>query len=70
MPRFDGTGPHGKGPKTGRGIGKCRGKGCEGCPFYVQNSTPNADAEHEELKYEIESLRNEIQRLKDKLSNG
>lgn len=23
MPRFDGTGPEGKGPKTGRGMGKC-----------------------------------------------
>jgi hypothetical protein len=23
MPRFDGTGPQGKGPKTGRGLGRC-----------------------------------------------
>jgi hypothetical protein len=23
MPRFDKTGPDGKGPKTGRGLGKC-----------------------------------------------
>ena len=23
MPRLDGTGPEGKGPKTGRGIGNC-----------------------------------------------
>jgi hypothetical protein len=23
MPRLDGTGPLGKGPKTGRGLGKC-----------------------------------------------
>lgn len=23
MPRFDGTGPQGKGPKTGRGMGSC-----------------------------------------------
>lgn len=23
MPNFDGTGPRGKGPKTGRGRGKC-----------------------------------------------
>ena len=23
MPRMDGTGPEGKGPKTGRGLGKC-----------------------------------------------
>jgi hypothetical protein len=25
MPRFDGTGPQGKGPKTGRGMGDCNG---------------------------------------------
>lgn len=23
MPNFDGTGPQGQGPKTGRGMGKC-----------------------------------------------
>jgi hypothetical protein len=23
MPRFDGTGPQGNGPKTGRGMGRC-----------------------------------------------
>jgi len=23
MPRFDRTGPQGKGPKTGRGLGRC-----------------------------------------------
>ena len=26
MPGFDGTGPSGKGPLTGRGLGKCGGK--------------------------------------------
>ena len=26
MPRFDGTGPEGKGSGTGRGLGNCRGK--------------------------------------------
>lgn len=25
MPRFDGTGPRGMGPKTGRGLGPCGG---------------------------------------------
>jgi hypothetical protein len=24
MPRLDGTGPQGKGPMTGRGLGKCK----------------------------------------------
>lgn len=26
MPRLDQTGPQGKGPNTGRGLGKCTGK--------------------------------------------
>jgi hypothetical protein len=26
MPQFDGTGPRGKGPRTGRGLGKCKPK--------------------------------------------
>ena len=26
MPNRDGTGPTGKGPKTGRGLGKCQGE--------------------------------------------
>ncbi|QOR36706.1 DUF5320 domain-containing protein [Clostridium sp. 'deep sea'] len=39
MPRFDGTGPNGEGPKTGRNRGNCegsvaygfgRGRGCRG----------------------------------------
>lgn len=25
MPRMDGSGPEGKGPKTGRGLGNCSG---------------------------------------------
>ncbi len=24
MPRLDGTGPDGKGPRTGRGLGRCK----------------------------------------------
>ena len=27
MPRGDGTGPRGKGPKTGRGLGRCNPEG-------------------------------------------
>lgn len=33
MPRGDGTGPEGRGPMTGRGIGRCGGN---------KNRTPNA----------------------------
>lgn len=27
MPRLDGTGPRGQGPRTGRGLGNCQGRG-------------------------------------------
>jgi len=30
MPRFDGTGPNGQGPITGRGMVRGRGHGCKG----------------------------------------
>jgi len=32
MPRKDGTGPDGKGPKTGRGLGPCGGGTRSGAP--------------------------------------
>ena len=32
MPNQDGTGPEGKGPKTGRQLGKCGGAKPEDCP--------------------------------------
>lgn len=32
MPNKDGTGPEGKGPRTGRGMGKCPGTGGSGRP--------------------------------------
>ncbi len=31
MPRLDGTGPAGKGPGTGRGMGTCGSGYCPGC---------------------------------------
>jgi hypothetical protein len=33
MPGFDGTGPEGRGPRTGRGLGKCN----------PDNTNPNTD---------------------------
>lgn len=34
MPGFDGTGPRGNGPRTGRGLGRCRNSVyCDHCPF-------------------------------------
>ncbi|MBW3019186.1 DUF5320 domain-containing protein [Candidatus Woesearchaeota archaeon] len=31
MPNRDGTGPNGKGPRTGRQMGKCEGASSRGC---------------------------------------
>ena len=80
MPRFDGTGPTGQGPMTGRGAGPCgRGRGlkrgyrgCYGCPWC--GAKPGFLSDEDELealeldkKYlqaELESLETEITELK------
>ena len=73
MPRFDGTGPTGKGPMSGRGMGNCRGagqgRGCRRfCPFFAENSE---EFETEEtVKDEIKNLKEEVERLKQKINNG
>ena len=33
MPGKDGTGPNGKGPKSGRGLGPCKGDPLNTCPI-------------------------------------
>ena len=38
MPRFDGTGPAGQGPMTGRGMGPCNPN-----PYYGQSPIPPID---------------------------
>lgn len=44
MPRFDGTGPQGKGPMTGRGLGKCNPKNNQNTPGRgLGNGTPKRD---------------------------
>ena len=60
MPRFDGTGPAGYGPATGRGMGPCgaamgqgRGFGCR--RFFTKKE------ESEMLKEEVESLEQELE---------
>jgi len=61
MPRGDGTGPKGTGPRTGRGAGYCAG---------------NARARHDNLarplvdrKTEIEILRRQVANLENALKN-
>ncbi|MDD5099285.1 MAG: DUF5320 domain-containing protein, partial [Candidatus Colwellbacteria bacterium] len=59
MPRFDGTGPAGQGPMTGRGMGPCgrgfgRGRGCGfGRFFSPKNELSALEAEEKALKEEL-----------------
>lgn len=63
MPRFDGTGPMGQGPMTGRGLGSCTGRRAFGCRrFYTQKE------ESEILKDEQSQLEQELKAIKERLS--
>lgn len=71
MSRFDGTGPMGQGPRTGRGMGPCGGgqgfgggfgQGFGGRRFWTKKE------ETEILKEEIENLEDEIKAMKEHLN--
>ncbi len=66
MPRFNGRGPLGFGPMTGKGMGPCRydydyNRGY-GRRFFTKNE------EKEAIKEEITELENELKALKERLS--
>ncbi len=66
MPRFDGRGPSGCGPMTGRGMGSCGygmgyGRGY-GRRFY------NRKEEAEMLEEEAEELKEELKAVEERLS--
>ncbi|MDD4989843.1 MAG: DUF5320 domain-containing protein [Candidatus Pacebacteria bacterium] len=75
MPRFDGTGPMGQGPRTGRGLGPCgggmrRGWGCWGGYGFRKFVSPKnelAALEDEEKMFEEElaAIREEKAALKN-----
>jgi len=50
MPRFDGTGPEGYGPRTGRGFGRCY-------PRIRRFFTPNLKEEEKILEEELKEVR-------------
>ena len=71
MPKLDGTGPMGQGPRTGRGLGSCgggMGQGC-GCMFgrgfgfrrFFSPKNQLIDLEDQErmLEEELEAIREE-----------
>jgi len=69
MPRFDGTGPAGAGPMTGRGMGSCgcgpRNQMC--CPCFGQGMRVDDKQKAEYLQSEAESLREELKAVEGEL---
>jgi len=75
MPRFDGTGPMGFGPRTGWGMGPCGGCGLGwrlGGYYSNHSRVPKADRlsmlteEERVLSEELEAIREEKQSLQGK----
>ena len=71
MPRFDGTGPMGNGPRTGRGMGFC-GAGrmsnffCRGCRFQQAYSIEDELAE---LKSQEIALEKELVIIRERIAH-
>ncbi len=63
MPRLDGTGPLGFGPRTGRGFGSC----CGGFRGYFSKKNQKAALEQEEqiLKEELAAIQEEKAALQE-----
>lgn len=75
MPKFDGTGPAGAGPRTGRGMGPCcggygwgRGTGAGFGMGYGRRSRFSNDEQKEMLKAEIEDLKQELKLAEEELA--
>lgn len=73
MPRFDGTGPFGGGPGTGRGMGPCgggrgRGRGFGWRRFFGINRNNRETLEEEAagLEEELKAIKSQIANLKEK----
>ncbi len=72
MPGFDGTGPMGNGPRTGRGMGRCgmgvmRNSFCRGCRFQQPYAYENELAE---LKSREVVLEEELAVLRDRIAGS
>ena len=75
MPKFDGTGPLGQGPRTGRGFGPCSGGMGYGRGFgggfgmgYGRRQLFTKKEEKEVLEDELKDLEDEMQAVKERLS--
>lgn len=67
MPRGDGTGPTGTGPRAGRGAGYCAGNATAG---YGNQAWPLVDSktEIEILRRQVANIENELQAIRDRLA--
>lgn len=74
MPRFDGTGPQGFGPRSGRGMGPCGagmgyGRGDArgfGRRFYTKKEESGIlNEEVEDLEQELKAIKERLSELKD-----
>ena len=59
MPRFDGTGPNGRGSRTGRGLGNCN----QARGSYRGESNVNVD----DLEERIEKLEDQVEKINKRL---
>ncbi len=62
MPRFNGTGPTGHGPRTGRGFGPC------GCGVGYGRRFFTKKEETDLLQEEVEELEKELEVAKERLT--
>ncbi len=63
MPRFDGQGPQGYGPMTGRGMGPCGFRGCGRSFRSPINQRQLLEEEEKMLKEELEIIKREKEAL-------
>lgn len=66
MPRLNGTGPQGLGPRTGRGMGNCQGLAgffCRWCPFANNDKIITKEEQKRLLLEEKEAIEQELAKL-------
>ncbi len=68
MPRQDGTGPLGKGPLTGKGLGPC-GAGMRRGLGYRRQVVLNKDEERKILEAELKEIKAEREEIEKRLKD-
>ena len=68
MPRFDGTGPMGRGPMTGRGMGRCVYYGFGQGQNLRYRQLQSIDDNAKDLNFIKDQLEAELSEIKDRIS--